>query len=195
MSSLSCLTLIFLILYIRSILSILSALTPESNDSNRSSIALQTTTMMDIRWGFNLKGMRSGLWWIIDCDIGWNLDQNIQWILMMGYLLYEYEGVESQWMREISRAPGARIYTDNVKGFWMEYGIPSDLHCGPIQTPQSQAILGAALFEMHMALGPLEFASGNASVSMLCGLYNVCYSEWVCSRARYSGLRELIFLP
>ena len=57
----------------------------------------------------------------------------------------------------------------------MECGIASDLHCGPIQTLQSRAILGAALFEMHMALGPLEFASGNASVSMLCGLYNAMY--------------------
>ena len=61
MSSLSFLTLIFLILYIRSILSLMSALTPKSSDLDPSSIALQRTTMMDIRWDFNLKGMWNGL--------------------------------------------------------------------------------------------------------------------------------------
>ena len=57
----------------------------------------------------------------------------------------------------------------------MEYGMASVLYYGAIQIPQSRAILGAALFEMHMALSPLEFASGNASVSVLCGLYNALY--------------------
>ena len=64
---------------------------------------------------------------------------------------------------------------DGHKGFKMEYGMVSVLNYGPIQIPQSRAILGAALIEMHMALSPLEFASGNASVSVLCGLYNALY--------------------
>ena len=53
--------------------------------------------------------------------------------------------------------------------------MSSDLYPDPIQTPQSQAILGAALIEMQMAMSPLEFASGNASVSILCGLYSSLY--------------------
>ena len=176
MSSLSFLTLIFLILYIRSILSILSAPTPKSNGLNRSSIALQTTTMMDIRCGFNLKGKRNGLWSYI-CR---NIDRDIDGILtgywrdIMGYA-GEHEVAASLWSRADDRALGARIYMGNVKGFWMEYEMASDLHCKPVQTLQSRAIQGAALFEMHMALSPFEFASGNASVSMLCGLYNAMY--------------------
>ena len=122
------------------------------------------------------------------------------YLLDTGWKVRRYNGISRWvWSRGITmnesrrQSVGCKDYADNVKGFWIEYGMASDLHCGPIQTPQSRAILGAALFEMHMALSPLEFASGNASVSMLCGLYNVCYSEWVCSRGRYSGLRELIF--
>ena len=58
----------------------------------------------------------------------------------------------------------------------VEFGMSSGLYyLDIIQTPQSQAILGAALIEMQMAMSPLEFASGNASVSMLCGLYSSLY--------------------